>query len=67
MALHDLLRSTKRRVDVHILDDPIAIEDRIDAVPMGIVYVDEQEVARVIGNMWQSPESALKVLLQSHR
>ena len=48
-------------------DDPITLEQGIDAVPTGIVYLGDQEVARIVGNMWQSPESALKVLLDPHR
>lgn len=48
-------------------DDPITLEDGIDAVPTGIIYVGDEEVARIIGNMWDSPESALKVLLDPHR
>ncbi len=46
--------------------DPIVTELRIDGVPTGIIYIDGEEVARIIGNMWQSPETALKVLLEDH-
>ena len=47
--------------------DPIVTELRIDGVPTGVIYVDGEEVARIIGNMWQSPETALKVLLEDHQ
>jgi thiol-disulfide isomerase/thioredoxin len=47
--------------------DPIVNELKIDGVPTGVIYVDGVEVARIRGNMWQSPETALKVLLEDHR
>jgi len=47
--------------------DPIVNELEIDGVPTGLIYVEGREVARIRGNMWQSPETALKVLLEDHR
>jgi len=47
--------------------DPIVGEIGIEAVPTGIIYIGDEEVARIRGNMWQSPEIALKVLLENHR
>jgi thiol-disulfide isomerase/thioredoxin len=47
--------------------DPIVNELRIDGVPTGVIYVGGEEVARIVGNMSQSPETALKVLLEEHR
>ena len=47
--------------------DPIVNELRIDGVPTGLIYVDGEEVARIRGNMWQSPETAIKVLLEDYR
>jgi thiol-disulfide isomerase/thioredoxin len=47
--------------------DPIVNELAIDGVPTGVIYVNGEEIARIRGNMWQSPETALKVLLEEHR
>jgi thiol-disulfide isomerase/thioredoxin len=47
--------------------DPIVNELRIDGVPTGVLYVGGEEVARIRGNMWQSPETTLKVLLEDYR
>ena len=48
-------------------DDPITLEHGIEAVPTGIIYIGGEEVARINGNMWQTPEASLKVLLENHR
>jgi len=48
-------------------DDPIATEHGIEAVPTGIIYIGDEEVARILGNMWDTPEIALKVLLENRR
>lgn len=48
-------------------DDPITDQHGIEAVPTGIVYIGGEEAGRISGNMWQSPETALKVLLANHR
>jgi thiol-disulfide isomerase/thioredoxin len=47
--------------------DPLTTEHGIEAVPTGIVYIGGEEIGRISGNMWQSPEAALKVLLANHR
>jgi len=47
--------------------DPITTANGIDAVPTGIVYIGDEEVGRIGGNMWQSPEMALKVVLDGRR
>lgn len=47
--------------------DPIVTELKIDGVPTGVIYIDGEEVARIRGNMWQSPETALKVMLEDHQ
>lgn len=48
-------------------EDPITMELGIEAVPTAILTLGGEEIGRINGNMWQSPESALKVLLENYR
>lgn len=43
---------------------PVAGPLNITAVPTGIVYVEEQEVGRITGEQWSSPERALEEILE---
>jgi thiol-disulfide isomerase/thioredoxin len=66
------LRGSKIQIEFYGLpnpatQDPVVNELQIDGVPTGLLYVDGEEVGRIRGNMWQSPETALKVLLEDHR
>ena len=43
--------------------DPIIEEKDVHGVPTGIVYVDGEEVGRIVGNEWRMPELAIKNML----
>lgn len=45
--------------------EPEAERHDIHSVPTGVIFVNEQEVGRIQGNDWRSPESALWNLLGS--
>lgn len=47
-------------------DDPLMDEKDVSGVPTGIVYVDGEEVGRIVGGEWKVPELAIKnTILQS--
>jgi thiol-disulfide isomerase/thioredoxin len=43
---------------------PVAGPLKIMAVPTGVVYIDDEEVGRITGNQWQTPEISLREILQ---
>jgi hypothetical protein len=44
-------------------EHPVAGPLEIKVVPTAIVYIDDQEVGRITGNKWQSPEQTLIEIL----
>jgi len=68
VKLEQLLRGSKIRFEYFGLppnfgSDPPAVQNKIKAVPTGIIYLEGKEIGRIADNAWTSPEPTLVAIL----
>lgn len=68
MKVAEQLATSNMQVVFHglprqIHDDPAAVQNDIETVPTGILYIDGREVGRISGQQWKVPELAINRII----